>query len=46
MTQEKLETQRKIVLNERRQSYENRPTVWPSWRWKSTVSEGHPITGR
>ena len=25
MTQEKLETQRKIVLNERRQSYENRP---------------------
>jgi zinc protease len=25
MTQEKLETQRKVVLNERRQSYENRP---------------------
>ena len=43
MTQEKLETQRKIVLNERRQSYENRPYGLAQLALEEHLfPEGHP----
>ncbi|HEX9576159.1 MAG TPA: pitrilysin family protein [Myxococcales bacterium] len=43
MTQEKLETQRKIVLNERRQSYENRPYGLARLAMEEHLfPEGHP----
>jgi predicted Zn-dependent peptidase len=43
MTQEKLETQRKIVLNERRQSYENRPYGLAHLALEEHLfPEGHP----
>ena len=43
MTQEKLEAQRKIVLNERRQSYENRPYGKAELvLWDQLFPEGHP----
>jgi zinc protease len=43
MTQEKLETQRKVVLNERRQSYENRPYGLAYLNLEEHLfGEGHP----
>jgi len=43
MTQEKLETQRKVVLNERRQSYENRPYGLAYLHLEEHLfGEGHP----
>ena len=43
MTQAKLETQRKVVLNERRQSYENRPYGLAHLALEEHVfPEGHP----
>ena len=43
MTQEKLETQRKVVLNERRQSYENRPYGLAHLALEEHLfPEGHP----
>ncbi|HEX4385064.1 MAG TPA: pitrilysin family protein [Myxococcales bacterium] len=43
MTQEKLETQRKVVLNERRQSYENRPYGQAYLELEEHLfGEGHP----
>jgi zinc protease len=43
MTQEKLETQRKIVLNERRQNYENRPYGLAQLALEEHLfPEGHP----
>ena len=43
LTQEKLDTQKLVVRNERRQSYENRPygmTGW--WLFENLYPEGHP----
>lgn len=31
LTQERLDVQREVVKNERRQSYENRPLAWNGW---------------
>ncbi len=43
MTAEKLETQRKVVLNERRQSYENRPYGLADLAlYERIFPEGHP----
>jgi predicted Zn-dependent peptidase len=43
MTQEKLETQRKVVLNERRSSYEARPYGKAELiLWEKMFPEGHP----
>ena len=45
MTQEKLETQRKVVLNERRQSYENRPYGMAEYVvWENLFPRGHPYS--
>lgn len=50
MTQEKLETQRKVVLNERRQSYENRPygqadLILEEHLWPQGHPYHHPVIG-
>jgi len=50
MTQEKLETQRKVVLNERRQSYENRPygqadLLLDEHLWPVGHPYHHPVIG-
>ncbi len=45
MTQEKLETQRKVVLNERRQSYENRPYGMADYAVAEALfPKGHPYS--
>ncbi|MBQ1927229.1 MAG: insulinase family protein [Proteobacteria bacterium] len=50
MTQEKLDKQRDVVLNERRESYENQPygKVWlemPALLYPDTHPYGHPVIG-
>jgi len=43
LTQEKLDNQRDVVKNERRQSYEDRPYgMWWLWLIDSMFPEGHP----
>lgn len=50
MTQEKLDKQREIVLNERKQSYENQPygKIWldlPGVMYPASHPYGHPVIG-